>query len=112
MCQVKPGRMGGLTEQEKWECTVRWLNDLYTGYYNLLYGAVDAEGFLEWVGKSCDGCPHHKKCPSTTYDPYRPTVPIPVNFKVLEKFTPGLSVAGPVFPLWGIPHKDKVSQNK
>ncbi len=112
MCLIDPEKVEELTEQEKFECTVRWLNDLYDGYRNMLHGWIDGTVFLEKVGTSCNECPHNKKCPSTARDPYRPTIPIPHNFQVLSQFTPGLNVVGPVLQRWDIPHKDNVFQNE
>lgn len=100
-----------LTESEKWVCTVRWLNFLYSSHYYMLCGEMTAEEFLEGPEPCTSDCPCLDKCPSVARDPDRPTVPIPMNFKVLEQFTPGLNVVGPAFPLRGIPHKDSTPQN-
>ena len=91
-----PDKVAELSEKEKMECTVRWLNHLYRSYSLMLWGEMTAEEFLESPSPCYPDCPYSKKCPSTARDPYRPTVPIPINFKVLEQFTPGLSVEGPI----------------
>ncbi len=93
-----PKKAVELTEQEKWECTARWLDALYVGYYHLLCGNIDADGFLEHVDAHCLRCPHYNKCPSNTKEPYRPTMPIFYNFHVLNRFIHGLSVLGPGIP--------------
>lgn len=106
-----PKKAADLTEQEKLECTVRWLNFLYSSYYQMLTGDLKVEDFLGDARPCYPDCPYSEKCPCTAHDPYRPTMPVPMNFKVLEKFTPGLSVEGPVFPLKDIPDKDSVLLN-
>lgn len=101
-----------LTEQEKWICTVRWLNELYSGYYYLQTGEMNLEEFLDEINPCTNECPCYKKCPSTSHDPYRPTVPIPKNFRVLERFTGKYSVVSPMFPLKDNRHKDNVYRHE
>lgn len=96
---IDPKKVAELTEQEKWECTVRWLNVLYRGHHYLSDGQMNVEEFLEDVNTICSpGCPYYEKCPSTAHDPYRPTMPVPMNFKVLERFTGKSSVSGVILP--------------
>lgn len=102
----------GLTDREKMECTVRWLNFLYSSYYRMLVGDLIAEEFLKITSPCGANCPYWDKCPCVALEPDRPTVPIPMNFKVLEQFTPGLSVAGPVFSLTGTQYKDNGLQSE
>lgn len=107
-----PKKVIELTESEKWECTVRWLNALYSGYRYMLYGEMSQEEFLEETNPCYPACPYREKCPSVDQDPYRPTVPIPRNFKVLEKFTPGLNVVSSVVHSRVTLQKDDVLQNE
>lgn len=102
-----PEKVEELTESEKWECTVRWLNRLYSGYRYMLYGEMTPEEFLEDTSACYPECPYSKKCPSVDQDPYRPTVPVPTNFKVLEQFTPGLNVVSSVVQPRSILHESK-----
>lgn len=108
MFMINPEKAEELTESEKWECTVRWLNALYSGYRYMLYGEMNQEEFLEETNPCYLECSCYKKCPSVDHDPYRPTVPISMNFKVLERFTPGLNVVGSVLQPRGIQCKDSV----
>lgn len=93
-----------LTEQEKWECTVRWLNVLYSAHFYLQAGY---EVPLEVVD-GCLKCPFYDKCPSNYHvtDDGLPDlskmIPIPMNFKVLEQFTGTGTVVGPAFGSKGV----------
>ena len=97
-----------LTDSEKMECVVRWLNALYTAYWYLLRGemGLDELGEMNPCGES--KCPYIEKCPCTAKEPYRPTVPIAMNFKVMEQFTGKSSVLSSVFRPRDIPRKDIV----
>lgn len=68
-----------LTEQEKWSCTVQWLNALYTAFFKKTEVEIP-----------CEKCPvFTKKCESR--------VPPPANFEVLEKVTGKGTVISPCF---------------
>lgn len=65
-----------LTEQEKWECTVRWLNALYRH-------SVFPEDFPE---EPCENCPLlWVKCPKNYPQD---------SFRVLEKYTGRGTIVG------------------
>lgn len=104
---IDPKKVNELSEHEKWVCTVRWLNTLYSRYYFFALKELTAEEFIEGTD-ACRGCPYYVKCPSVAKEPYRPFVPIPINFRVLERFTGAGSVAGPVFSLKDNQRKDKI----
>lgn len=91
-----PNRVKELTTMEKMVCTARWLNFLYSGFYYMQIGELSAEVFLESEDPCSTECPFFKKCPSVASDPYRPTVPIPRNFNVLERFTGKYNVLNPL----------------
>lgn len=109
---INPEKVSELTESEKWECTVRWLNALYSGYWYMLYGEMSQEEFLEETNPCYPECSCYEKCPSVDHDPYRPTVPIPKNFMVLEQFTPGLNVVSSVVQSRDTSHKNTVLRNE
>jgi len=79
---IDPKKVPELSEQEKWVCTVKWLNSLYSGHYALLNGEfTNLEEYIEYAEEAepCSNeCPYYEKCPSTAREPYRPFVPIPI----------------------------------
>lgn len=108
---IDPKKVSELSDPEKWDCTARWLNELYSAYWYILTGEMDGSDFIEEVNpcRYPEECPYYQKCPSTTNIPYRPTVPIPVNFRVMEQFTQECNVVSPMFPLKDIRHNRTVS---
>lgn len=97
MFTPEPQKVQELTDQEKLECTIRWLNFLYLNYSRLEDGTVKLDEFLEDSGPCHTECPYAEKCPSISKAPYHPTVPITHNFMVLMKFNPGVNVLSSIF---------------
>lgn len=94
-----------MTEQERWECVVRWLNALYRAYANgepfpekrigndMIWHA-DCEPYSaeETSAKTpnyfpCTVCPYSQKCRERTICPQQ-------NFRILEQFTGERTVVG------------------
>lgn len=92
-----PDKVSELSEHEKLDCTIRWLNFLYLNFYRLEKGTLKLEEFLEDPGPCYSDCPYAEKCPSISAPPYHPTVPITHNFMVLMKFNPGVNVLSSIF---------------
>lgn len=94
-----------MTEQEKWECVVRWLNALYRAYLYgqpfpekvidedvLWYADCDPYSVEDTSGKTpnyfpCTVCPHSQKCHTQKLYPQQ-------NFRILEQFTGERTVVG------------------
>lgn len=106
MYLIDPNRVDELTEQEKWECTARWLGYLYNGYFWMWSGELTLDEFLQSPAPCSKECRSYEKCPAVAQDPYRPFHPIYSNFQVMEKIIPGLIVVNLVFPREGIQDKD------
>ncbi len=69
----------GLTEKEKWECTMLWLMTLHMAFVN-----------EKRAEPACVVCPHIMKCPSFIKENDRKciskvVIPLTENFKVLEQ---------------------------
>lgn len=108
--EIDPKRVDDLTDREKWECTARWLNYLYNGYYWMMTGRLAPEEFLDGIPNPCTKeCPCYEKCPSVAKDPYRPFRPIYTNFQVMSQFIPGSTVVSLSFPQEGTPHEDSAA---